>query len=120
MVNAINWFEIAVLDIDRAKTFYDTVMGKPLTTMEMSPGYPMATFDDMNGGGCIIQGEGYTPSAEGVVIYLNCNPNLQEMLDRVEEAGGSVLLPKTSIGGNGWMAFILDSEGNKIGLHSNE
>jgi predicted enzyme related to lactoylglutathione lyase len=120
MVNAINWFEIAVLDIDRAVTFYDTVMGKPLARMEISPGYPMATFDDMNGGGCIIQGEGYTPSAEGVVIYLNCNPNLQEMLDRVEEAGGSVLLPKTSIGGNGWMAFILDSEGNKIGLHSNE
>lgn len=120
MVNALNWFEIPVLDMDRAKTFYDTVMGKPLTSMEMSPGYPMAAFDDTNGGGCIIQGEGYLPSSEGIVIYLNCNPDLQAMVDRVEAAGGSILQPKTSIGENGWMAFILDTEGNKIGLHSNE
>lgn len=119
MVNAINWFEIAVSDIERATTFYETVMGKPLTRMAMSPEHPMATFDEMNGGGCIIQGEGYTPSAEGVVIYLNCNPDLQIMLDRVETAGGSVILPKTGIGGNGWMAYILDTEGNKIGFHSN-
>lgn len=120
MVNALSWFEIAVTDIARATGFYETVMGAPLTPMQMSPTHPMATFDNMNGGGCIIQGEGYTPSAEGVVIYLRCEPDLQPMLDRVEGAGGKVLLPKTSIGGNGWMAFILDSEGNKIGLHSNE
>jgi predicted enzyme related to lactoylglutathione lyase len=120
MVNALNWFEIAVTDIERAKTFYETVMGQSLTSMEMSPGYPMATFDEYSGGGCIIQGEGYTPSTEGAVVYLNCNPNLQEMLDRVEGAGGKVLLPKTAIGENGWMAYILDSEGNKIGLHSSQ
>ncbi len=120
MVNALSWFEIAVTDIARATEFYETVMGTALTPMQMSPTHPMAAFDNMNGGGCLIQGEGYTPSTEGVVIYLKCEPDLQPMLDRVEEAGGKVLLSKTSIGGNGWMAYILDSEGNKIGLHSNE
>ena len=78
----------------------------------------MAMFDGVNGGGCIIHGDGYVPSAEGVTVYLNCNPDLQDMLDRVEEAGGSILMPKTSIGENGWVASIMDSEGNKIGLHS--
>lgn len=120
MVNALSWFEIPVSELDRAVKFYEAVMGQSLSRMEMSPGYPMAAFDDTNGGGCLIQGEGYTPSTDGVVIYLRCNTDLQDMLDRVEEAGGSVILPKTSIGENGWMAYMLDSEGNKIGLHSNE
>jgi hypothetical protein len=118
MINALNWFEIPVTDFERAKKFYDEMMGSPLTPMELSPENPMAVFGDAEGGGCIILGEGYVPSTNGVVIYLNCNPDLQDMLDRVEKAGGSIVLPKTSIGENGWMAYIMDSEGNKIGLHS--
>lgn len=118
MVKALNWFEIPVINLERAQTFYEAVLGSELTRMEVNPGYPMATFDGIHGGGCLIQGEGYVPGSDGVVIYLNCNPDLQPALDRVKEAGGEVLLPKTSVGENGWMAYMRDSEGNKIGLHS--
>ena len=67
-----------------------------------------------------MQGEGYVPSAEGAMIYLNGNPNLDDPLSRVEAAGGQVIQPKTQITEDiGYMAIVLDSEGNRIALHSN-
>lgn len=68
--------------------------------------------------GGIVQGEGFNPSTNGVLIYLNGGDDLSEPLARVDAAGGKVLLPKTAIGGNGFMAHFLDTEGNKIALHS--
>jgi predicted enzyme related to lactoylglutathione lyase len=61
----------------------------------------------------------HTPSATGSIIYLNANPNLQNVLDRIENAGGKITMPKTSIGQNGFMALFTDSEGNTLALHSN-
>jgi predicted enzyme related to lactoylglutathione lyase len=60
-----------------------------------------------------------SPSATGSIIYLNANPDLQNVLDRIEQAGGKVTMPKTSIGQNGFMAFFTDTEGNIMALHSN-
>ena len=79
----------------------------------------MAMFPAEDGiSGAVIKAEGYTPSADGSVIYLNAGADLSDALGRVEAAGGQVLVPKTGIGENGFFAFLLDTEGNKVGLHS--
>lgn len=119
MSNALNWFEIPASDIKRASKFYGTILGADLAIAEMMPGYQMAMLPAEDGvGGALIQGEGYTPSAEGAVVYLNGGQDLAVALGKVEGAGGKILAPKTDIGENGFFAYILDSEGNKVGLHS--
>ena len=121
MPNALNWFEIPVSDIKRAVKFYNTILGveQTITEFEMMPGYQMAMLPAEDGvGGGLVQGEGYVPSTEGAVVYLNAGEDLAVALGKVEGAGGKILVPKTDIGENGFFAYILDSEGNKVGLHS--
>ena len=122
-VNILNWFEISVTDTTRAKKFYETIFSIKMETQEMM-GMKMTMFPsaDMNGivSGALVEGPMHKPSAEGVVIYLNGNPDLAVALGKVENAGGKVVMPKTHITPEvGHMAFIIDTEGNKIGLHSN-
>jgi uncharacterized protein len=72
-------------------------------------------------GGAVVHAEGfYQPStSDGVLIYLNANPDVQNILDRVEAAGGKILVPKTEISPDyGYMGIFMDTEGNRIGLHS--
>lgn len=120
--NSINWFEISVADINRATKFYEAIFNIKMEMMEMM-GMQMSFFPSepgsgkANGGLC--KGDMHKPSADGVKIYLNCDPDLQIVLDRVEQAGGKIIMPKTDIGENGFMAFMIDTEGNVIGLHSN-
>ena len=121
--NAVNWFEIAVADITRAAKFYETIFGITLKSGEWM-GMKMAMFptDGSNGtvGGALVQGQIYKPSATGAVVYLNANPDMQLVLDRIEKAGGKVTMPKTLIDKQiGYMAFFIDTEGNKVALHSN-
>ena len=121
--NALNWFEISVADITRAKTFYDTIFGFEMSVADMM-GMTMASFpiDMMSGkvGGALVLSPYHKPSADGVKIYLNGNPDLATVLDKVEAAGGKITMPKTQITPEiGFMAFIIDTEGNMIGLHSN-
>lgn len=120
MANALNWFEIPAADIKRAVKFYNTIFDVELTPMEGTPGFTMAMFPASPGeiGGAVLQGEGYVPSKEGTVVYLNGGEDLSVVLGRVEEAGGQVLGPKTDIGEYGFLAFFEDTEGNKVGLHS--
>ena len=120
MANALNWFEIPAADIDRAAEFYGKILDVELEVSEAMPGSKMTMFPAEGGvGGGIVSSEGYVPSTEGTLVYLNGGEDLSQVLDRVEGAGGKVVLPKTSIGENGFMAFFIDSEGNKVGLHSN-
>ena len=120
MTNSINWFEIPVKNFSRAKSFYATLLGADIQEMP----HPMYKYgilpgDMMNGvTGGIVEGEGFEPSMKGPLIYLNGGEDLSVPLSKVEAAGGKILLPKTSIGGNGFMAHITDTEGNKIALHS--
>lgn len=121
-VNAINWFEISVSDIARAKKFYEAVFNITMDEMEMM-GMKMAFFPGEQGNGKVsgglVEGEGYKPSADGTKIYFNGNPDLSVALSRVEAAGGQVLMPKTHITPEiGYMAFFMDSEGNAMALHS--
>lgn len=123
MTNAISWFEIPSTDLDRATKFYETIFSLQLTPMDIQNiRMRMFPIEDMSGiGGAVVDSGGFhKPSAtDGPLIYLNGNPDLQKVLDKVEDAGGKVLVPKTEITPEyGSMAVIIDTEGNRIGLHS--
>ncbi len=124
MHNAISWFEIGTTDLDRATKFYEAIFGVSLVPLDL-PNIKMRMFpldDMMTGvGGALLDSRGFhKPSAtDGPLIYLNGNPDVQTVLDKVEAAGGKILVPKTEISPDyGYMAVILDSEGNRIALHS--
>jgi uncharacterized protein len=124
MKHAISWFEIPATDIERAQKFYESVFAITMQNMDF-PGVKMRLFpldDPMNGvGGSIIDSGGYhKPSAtDGPLIYLNANPDVQIFLDRVESAGGKIIIPKRAISEEfGFMAVLMDTEGNRIALHS--
>lgn len=120
--NAINWFEIPATDIARAKKFYEQIFEIQMEEMEM-PGmkYAMFPFDPMAAkvSGGLAQSPLHIPGKSGAIVYLNANPDLQNVLNRIEPAGGKVTMPKTSIGQNGFMALFTDTEGNTVALHSN-
>lgn len=120
--NSINWFEISVADINRAKKFYETVFGIEMPQQEMM-GMQMAFFpsENMNGkvAGSLVQGPMHKPSQDGAKVYLNANPDLSTALGNVSKAGGKVVMEKTKITDDiGYMAIFVDSEGNGIALHS--
>lgn len=123
MDNAISWFEIPATDLSRAAKFYETIFGVSLVPMNL-PNIKMRMFplEDRTGvGGAIVDSGGFhKPSAtDGPLIYLNGNPDVQGILDKVEKAGGKISVPKTEISPDyGFIAVIIDSEGNRIGLQS--
>lgn len=120
MQNMINWFEIPAADIGRAKEFYQTILSVAMNETEMF-GTKMAFFpaDGSNVAGAIVQGDDYTPSLQGTLIYLNGGSNLENVLSKVEAAGGKVIVPKTQVSPEmGYFAIFFDTEGNKLALHS--
>jgi len=124
MNNAISWFEIPTTDINRAQKFYETIFSINMIPMEM-PNIKMRMFpldDMMNGiGGALVDSGGFhKPSmTDGPLIYLNANPDVQNVLDKVEAAGGKIMVSKTEISPEyGNMAVFIDTEGNRIALHS--
>ena len=119
--NALNWFEIPTVDFERAKSFYSTIFDFEMPTTEMGESKMGFLLHEQGKGvgGAIIKSEGYLPSRDGAVIYLNGGQDLQTVLDRVPQAGGTVVLEKTAISpDHGWYAIFLDTEGNRLGLHS--
>ena len=120
MKNALNWFEIPVTDFERAKKFYESVLACKLEEVVMGP-MRMGFFpaDESAVGGAIVQGEGYTPSADGTKVYLNADRILDEAIGRIEPSGGKVVMPKHLITEDiGHMALFIDSEGNLVALHA--
>lgn len=118
--NAITWFEIPAKDLGRATSFYEQVLGCKLkreTMGEMVFSVFPAGKDGVSG--CVIAGDGQTPSRQGQCIYLQAGPRLDDALARVGKAGGSIALPKTALPeGMGYFAQIIDCEGNRVGLHA--
>lgn len=122
--NAISWFEIPTTDLERAQIFYETIFGITLIPLDLQ-NLRMRMFpieDPMTGiGGALIYNKDfYKPSStEGPLIYLNANPDVQKVLDKIEPAGGKILVPKTQISPEyGYMAVFVDTEGNRIALRS--
>jgi uncharacterized protein len=122
--NSLNWFEIPAIDLKRAMKFYGSVFGIKMELMEMGDmAAAMFPWKDGSGkaNGSLTKSKMHKPSkTSGCVIYLNADPDLSKALGKVEKAGGKVTMPKTSIGPNGFMAFFIDSEGNRMAMHSNK
>jgi uncharacterized protein len=118
MKNHIVWCDIPVKDINRAITFYSAVLGEKIEKQEYS-GVAIAPFGSEDGvGGCLHVTNETKPSADGPLIYLNCEGRLDAAVETVVKNGGQVLKPKHQIGPYGFRAVVLDSEGNRIALHS--
>lgn len=120
MANAINWFEIPAANFDRAVKFYSQVLDGEMPLNEIM-GTKMAFFPAQDGGvaGAVCYGEGYKPSADGALIYLNGGVDLNTPLSRVEKSGGEVMLQKTKISDEvGYFAIFKDTEGNRVAFHS--
>jgi predicted enzyme related to lactoylglutathione lyase len=121
--DAISWFEIPTTDLDRAQRFYEAIFDIQMIPMDM-PQLKMRMFPVDNsknvGGALNYAPDFYKPSAtDGPLIYLNANPDVQIVLDKIEAAGGKILVPKTEISPEyGHMAVFLDTEGNRVALHS--
>jgi uncharacterized protein len=122
--NSLNWFEIPVIEMPRARHFYQVAFGIHMLEEQMM-GMDMAFFPSYPGSGkasgALVKSEFHKPALEGTVVYLNANPDMSPILERITAEGGKVLMTKTLINTEtGYMAFFLDTEGNRIGLHSQE
>lgn len=120
MKSYLSIFEIPAADISRAIKFYEAILDVKIEAMDI-PKFQLGIlpYEGQMVTGVIIKAEGYKPSSDGVTIYLNGGDNLQVMLDKVENSGGKILVQKTLHADEmGYYAIFLDSEGNKIGLHS--
>ena len=120
MASVAVWFELPAIDLDRAAKFYRTVLGLDVRVQDFN-GSPMGFFpmEGYDNSGALVKSEDFIPSAKAATVIFNGGADLSEPLSRVEGAGGKVLVPKTNIGeGMGYYALFLDSEGNRVGLHS--
>ncbi|MEO7049037.1 MAG: VOC family protein [Ferruginibacter sp.] len=125
--NVITWFEIPVSDIERAKTFYETILDIEMMTRKdgddegvffpFNPNVVQATSGRVTG--VLSKSARNTPSTNGTMVYLNASPGIQIVLDKVQYAGGKIIAPKIKIPA-GFIAVIIDTEGNKVGLHAEQ
>jgi predicted enzyme related to lactoylglutathione lyase len=120
--HAINWFEIPVSDMQRAKKFYESIFGFEMQLINLGENFKMALFPTDAGtiGGALCEMPAfYHPGTQGPILYLNGNPDLNVVLLKVEHAGGKLIKPKSQISPeHGYMALFSDPEGNRIALHS--
>lgn len=119
MANQIVWCDIPVLELDRAVKFYSAVLGQPVKKQEF-PGMTIGVLPHNDGevGGCLFMSEEQKPTDKGVLVYLNANGRLDEAIATVVANGGKIVQAKHPIGPFGFRAIIIDSEGNRVALHS--
>lgn len=118
VTSTVVWFEIPAADFPRAINFYETILGAALVHDAAWPNLAIFPYQKPGVSGAIAYGDGFKPTSDGVVIYLNCDGKFDAVIDRVEAAGGAIVEPKNHLPGVGWVAQIRDSEGNRIGLHA--
>lgn len=117
--NFVSWFEIPAINFQQAVGFYNHIYNIEMKTFSNGQ-YMMAMFPANGGiGGAVVSGPGSIPNDNGPLIYLNAGNDLNSVLNKVEEAGGRIIMPKTMINDEtGYFAVFIDSEGNKLALHS--
>jgi len=125
--NIITWFEIPVIDTQRAKRFYETIFeiemvtrtipqtGEELTFFPYDPNVVQATSGRVTG--VLSKSPRSHPSDKGTLVYINAYPEIQLVLNRVVKAGGKINVTATQMNA-GFIAVIIDTEGNRVGLHS--
>jgi predicted enzyme related to lactoylglutathione lyase len=114
---AITWFQIPTADLDRAAAFYGAILEEPLNVVDSGGGrIAIFPYEPPGVGGSLVADA--HPSPHGTLVFLNVDGRLDRVLSLVEGAGGRVDVPKTSLGEIGSIAHIIDSEGNRVGLHA--
>jgi predicted enzyme related to lactoylglutathione lyase len=120
MNNAVGWFEIYVEDMDRAKAFYEAVFGVQLSKLEGTEiemlAFPMRR-EGYGAAGALVKMHGFPTGANSILVYFSCADCGVEAA-KAQEAGGQIQKEKMSIGRYGFIAHVVDTEGNMIGLHS--
>ena len=114
---SINWFEIPAMNVTRSADFYGHVLNITLGDMQSPDGLIKTFLNDETPMGAIVSGDQHVPAKEGSLIYLGVS-DIDSALERVLQREGEIVLPKTSIGAFGFIAHFIDSEGNRVGLHS--
>lgn len=118
MKNLVVWFDIPVKNLMRAMEFYRKLLVVELQRMEQPVPTAFFPFEPGAASGALVESREISPSQQGTTVYLNGGEDLAGPLGRVEAAGGKVLQKKTAIGEHGFIAYIEDTEGNRVGLHS--
>lgn len=119
-MNPVNWFEIPVSDMDRAKKFYETVLGHKIDIQEMGEmvmGWFPMEWEVTGSSGTLVKMESYVPSHNGSMVYFTV-ADIDDVLQKAEVNGGKILNPKKDIGEYGWIGHFEDSEGNRVGVHT--
>jgi hypothetical protein len=120
MQTKINWFEIPASDFSRAVRFYESIFEKKLR-VEKFGGGQLGVFTNTDGEsfGGVMQGEGCTPGSDGTVIYLDASPAIDQVIARIKTAGGRIKMDKFALPDSmGYIAHFIDTEGNRLALHS--
>jgi uncharacterized protein len=116
--NRVVWVDIPVADLDRSATFYGAVLGKPVHKEQFGD-VRFGVLDHQDGnGGCLVPHPDQISATAGVLIYLNVDGRIRDAVAQVEAHGGKIVEPVHTIGPHGCRAIILDSEGNRLALHS--
>ena len=118
--NIAVWLDVPVLELDRAITFYSEVIGRPVSKESFDGIEFGVVMHDKGNGACLVTGEHHVPSASGVLVYFNVCGRIRDAVEKVPSQGGRVLEDVHSIGPHGFRALVLDSEGNRIALHSEQ
>jgi predicted enzyme related to lactoylglutathione lyase len=118
--NSLVWVDIPVLNLDRAISFYSAMLGQAVTR-QGGPGFAFGLLPGAEPGvrGCLYEPQSDNhPSRVGPLIYLNAEGRLHEAIKAVRDQGGAVIQAVHAIGEHGWRALVIDSEGNRLALHS--
>jgi predicted enzyme related to lactoylglutathione lyase len=116
--NRAVWFDIPVADLDRAAAFYRGVLGIKVEKSQFDNFSFCVLQHDEGNGGCLVPNASEVASHAGVLLYMNVDGRMREAVARVPALGGKVVEPAHAIGPHGYRAVVLDSEGNRIALHS--
>ena len=116
--NRAVWFDIPVADLDRAAAFYRAVLEIDVRKQEFDGFAFCFLAHDEGNGGCLVPGAGEISSTGGILVYLNVDGRIRDAIAQVEQRGGKVMEPVHAIGPHGFRAVVLDSEGNRVALHS--
>lgn len=121
-MHRITWFEIPTKDLDRAETFYGTVLNVKLTREKMGDMGEMAVFPHGDGevSGSLTCGPNYEPSPSGTIVYIYVDEPLEGVLQRIDANGGKTVMPPMDLGDIGFIALFSDTEGNTVGLHTSK
>jgi uncharacterized protein len=118
--HVLSWFEIPVADLERAARFYEVALDMKLQREQVgAESIAVFQYERPSTGGCLIERTDHQPSPHGATLYLNATPNVDAALARIERAGGKTQGPVVQLPNDiGYIAFIVDPDGNRIGLHS--